>query len=241
MSAGNGRNPGNLPTGAKASSSDVADFLKKVARTPAPATGGGRGRLIFAMDATASREPTWDRACQIQGDMFMATKDLGGLEVQLVFYRGYGECKSSPWVTKSDDLVRRMTAVRCLGGHTQIRKVLRHAIRATEKQKVNAVVFVGDAMEEDIDDLCHAAGKLGMLGVPVFLFQEGQDPIAQRAFQQVARLTNGAWCRFDSSSANQLKELLSAVAVYAAGGRPALEDYGKRAGGDVRLIASQVK
>ncbi|HEX9837272.1 MAG TPA: VWA domain-containing protein [Alphaproteobacteria bacterium] len=226
---------------AKSTSADVADFLDKLARAPAVRPDGGRGRLIFAMDATASREPTWDRACHIQGEMFTATEGLGGLEVQLVFYRGFGQCKASPWVSSSRELVSRMTAVRCLGGQTQIARVLRHAISETGKRKVNALVFVGDCMEEDVDELCHLAGQLGVLGVPVFMFHEGGDPVANHAFRQIAKLSGGAYCTFDSSSAQQLRELLSAVAVFAAGGRRALADYGERTGGAVRQITSQVK
>jgi hypothetical protein len=226
---------------AKSTSGDVADFLDRLARTPAVRPEGGRGRLIFAMDATASREPTWDRACHIQGEMFIATEGLGGLEVQLVFYRGFGQCKASPWVSSSRDLVSRMTAVRCLGGQTQIARVLRHAISETGKRKVNALVFVGDCMEEDVDELCHLAGQLGVLGVPIFMFHEGGDPVANHAFRQIAKLSGGAYCTFDSSSGQQLRELLSAVAVFAAGGRRALADYGKRTGGAVRQITSQVK
>ena len=225
----------------KARRDDIADFLNKVARAPAVHTPEGRGRLIFAMDATASREPTWDRACHIQGEMFAETESLGGLEVQLVFYRGFGECKSSPWVNSSAGLVRRMTAVRCLGGRTQIGKVMSHAIKETQKKKVNALVFVGDAMEEEVDKLCHSAGELGLLGVPMFIFHEGDDPVARMGFEQMARLTHGACCRFDAASAHQLRELLNAVAVYAAGGRRALEDYGKRAGGAALKITSQMK
>jgi hypothetical protein len=229
----------NVPS--KAGSQEVTDFLEKLARTPSVRSAEGRGRLIFAMDATASREPSWDQACHIQGEMFQSTDTLGGLEVQLVFFRGFGECKSSPWVNSSDALVRRMTAVRCLGGRTQIGKIFRHAMRETEKRKVNALVYVGDCMEENVDELCHAAGQLGVLGVPVFVFQEGNDPVATQAFRQFAHLTNGAYCHFDSSSASQLKELLAAVAVYAAGGLKALEDYGRRAGAEVARITSQVK
>ena len=222
-----------------ASSAEVEAFLEHVAATPKPA--GGRGRLIFAMDATASRAPTWDHACQIQGQMFEETAMLGGLEIQLVYYRGFGECRHSDWVADSRSLVRRMTGVVCLGGHTQIRKVLRHAIDETGKKKVDAVVFVGDCMEEDADELCHLAGELGLLGVPVFIFHEGAEPTAARTFRQIAKLSNGAYCSFDAASARQLRDLLGAVAVYAAGGRRALEDYGRRAGGAVLQIASQVK
>ncbi len=226
---------------AKATSDDVAAFVDKIARTPAVKPAGGKGRLIFAMDATASREPTWDRACHIQAEMFTETEALGGLEVQLVYYRGFGECKSSPWVDSPAELVKRMTAVRCLGGQTQLGRILKHALKETNKKKVNALVFVGDCLEEDVDKLCHTAGKLGLLGVPAFMFQEGYEPGATRGFKQIAKLTNGAHCRFDSSSARQLRELLSAVAVYAAGGRAALEHYGKRAGETVRQITNQVR
>jgi hypothetical protein len=224
-----------------AGSGEVADFLRKLAATPAPRPDAGkRGRLLFALDATASRQPTWDRACHIQAEMFKETAALGGLDIQLVFYRGFGEFRSTGWLGDSHELARRMIGVSCLGGRTQIAKLLRHALAETRRQKINALVFVGDAMEEDVDELGHLAGELGLLGVPVFVFHEGRDPVAARTFQQIARLSNGAYCRFDANSAQQLRELLSAVAVFAAGGRPALENYSRRAGGAVLQITRQL-
>ena len=228
-----------LPT--QQNADQIPAFLAQVAATPAVKSASGRGRLLYAMDATASREPSWDQACHLQAEMFKATDGLGGLEVQLVFFRGFGECKSTPWVTTSDELVSRMVKVRCLGGRTQIRKILRHAIRETDSRRVNALVFVGDAFEEDIDDVCDVAGELGVRGVPAFVFQEGNDPIATGAFRQIAKLTGGAHCSFDLASAQQLRELLSAVAVFAAGGRMALEDYSSKKGGTARLISNQMK
>ncbi len=220
---------------AKASSrGDVDAFLKQV-RGLQPATSG-RGRLIFAMDATMSRQPSWDMALALQGDMFRAVKAVGGLDVQLVYFRGFKECQASRWVGDPDALDRLMRQVSCQGGHTQIRKVLSHARAETEKTNVNAVVYVGDAMEEDIDQLSQLAGELGLIGVPVFLFQEGHDPLAERAFREIARLTRGAYCRFDAGSAVQLRELLTAVAVYATGGRKALENFGGESGAAVRLL-----
>ena len=221
--------------------SEVDAFLQRLAASPAPSPAGRKGRLLFALDATASRQPTWDRACAIQGEMFRETDALGGLEVQMAFYRGFGEFRATKWISSSAELIRSMTAVSCLGGQTQIRRVLRHALAESRKGSVNAVVFVGDCMEEDADELCGLAGELGMRGVPVFVFQEGSEPLAQRTFRQIARLSHGAWCRFDSSSARQLRDLLSAVAVYAAGGRRALADYGKRHRGDILRIAQQLE
>ena len=229
----------NLPS--QPGGKDVQDFLDRLARTPAVRSSTGRGRLLFAMDATASREPSWDRACHIQGEMFKATDGLGGLEVQLIYFRGFGECKATRWMDRSDTLVRAMTSVRCLGGRTQIGRVLKHTIAETKKRKVDALVFIGDCMEEEVDELCASAGELGVLGVPVFVFQEGDDPAASLAFRQFATLTGGAHCRFDSSSASQLKELLAAVAVFAAGGRKALADFSRTAGSAVAQITSQVR
>ena len=214
---------------------EVTQFLRKVAHTPAATSA--RGRLVFAMDATASRQPTWDRACQWQGDMFEAT---GGLSVQLLWYRGYGEFQAEPWLTASSELQRRMSSVQCRGGLTQINRVLEHTVRETKQHRVNALVLVGDFLEEAIDPLCHQAGQLGVLGVPAFVFQEGNDPDAARGFREIARLTRGAYCAFDGSSARQLRELLAAVAVYATGGRPALEQFSQRHGGLVRQLTRQL-
>ena len=225
----------------KSSKTAIDAFVKQVRSMPAIKSGQERGRLIFAMDATASREPTWDRACQIQGEMFSQTAALGGLDIQLCYYRGFEEFEASPWLSSADTLLQRMTSVSCRGGYTQIEKVLRQAIEQTRQKKVQALVFVGDCMEEDVDRLCHLAGELGMLGVPAFLFHEGEEPTAQRAFREIARLTRGAYCAFDATSAGQLRDLLSAVAVYAAGGHKALQDFSNNRGEVVRRLTRQLR
>ena len=224
----------------KSSKSAIDAFVKQVRSMPATRAGGERGRLIFAMDATASREPTWDRACQIQAEMFSETAALGGLDIQLCYYRGYGEFEASPWLSSADALLQRMTSVSCRGGQTQLEKVLRQAIAQTKQKKVQALVFVGDCMEEDVDRLCHLAGELGMLGVPAFMFHEGAEPVAQRAFREIARLTRGAYCGFDASSAGQLRDLLRAVAVYAAAGQKALQNFSKDRSEVVRQLTRQL-
>jgi hypothetical protein len=224
-----------------ASAGEVDAFLRQVAATPARGPAGARGRLIFAMDATASREPTWERASQIQAAMFSETADLGGLEVQLVFYRGFLELEASAWFGEADALLKRMTRVHCAAGLTQIARVLKHAIEEAGKGRVNALVFVGDCMEESADELAGLAGRLGLLGVPVFLFQEGRDSTAERTFRDIARLSGGAWCPFDAASPKTLRDLLSAVAVFAAGGRKALERFGEKRGGAVLQLTHQVR
>jgi hypothetical protein len=219
------------------SRAEIDAFLEQV-KGLAPAAGNGqRGRLIFALDATMSRQPTWDTACALQADMFREAAAIGGLDVQLVYYRGLIECRASGWVSQADKLAGLMSRIDCRGGHTQIGKVLAHARRETEKSRVQALVFVGDAMEEKLDDLCQAAGELKLLGVPAFMFQEGYDPVAEQAFREVARLSGGAYCRFDPGAAQQLRELLRAAAAYAAGGMRALADLSaRRDAGAMKLI-----
>lgn len=224
----------------EASSADVESFLKRLERSPARAEAG-RGRLIFALDATASRQPTWDRAAQLQAEMFVAASTVGALRIQLCFYRGFGEFRASPWIGESERLVRLMTSVVCRAGQTQIGKVLQHAVNVSLEQRVGALVFVGDCIEEPLDPLGARAGELGALGVPAFMFHEGRDERAAYAFRQIAQLSGGAYCRFDSGSADALRELLRAVAVFAAGGRPALRRLAASSGPEVRRIAHQMR
>ncbi len=229
------------PVSGRSVRSDVQDFVAKM-KTAAPTATGVPGRLVFAMDATMSRQPTWDLALSLQSDMFAVVKDVGGLDVQLVYFRGLNECRASRWVSDPSELARLMTTVSCRGGLTQLARVLTHAAEETGRRRVNAVVFVGDAMEEDIDYVCSKAGALGLLGVPVFLFQEGMEPSVTRAYTEIARLTKGATCRFDAGSAEQLRALLRAVAVYASGGRKALMALSARAGEKgAQLLLSQMK
>ena len=231
--------PGKAPAEGSASA-EIEAFLAD-ARALAAAAKGEAGRLIFALDATMSRQPTWDRACALQGEMFAEAARIGGLSVQLVYYRGLAECRASRWVADARALAGLMERIDCRGGHTQIRKVLSHARSEAEKRRPRALVFVGDAMEENPDTLAEQAGELGLLGVPVFVFQEGHDPVAEPVFRDIARLSGGAWCRFDSRSAEELRALLRAVAAYAAGGRAALADHSRNHGGKARLLLQQMR
>ena len=224
-----------LPEARPSAAEDIAAFVAK-ARAMSPHREGAKGRMVFALDATMSRQPTWDMACALQADMFREAASIGSLDIRLVYYRGLSECRATGWISDSGQLARLMGKIDCQGGNTQIGKVLSEARREAVASAVRAVVFVGDAMEEAVDDLCAKAGELGLLKVPVFMFQEGHDVAAEQAFREIARLTGGAWCRFDPGAAAQLRELLRAAAAYAAGGREALLRLSKTGSGAAKLI-----
>lgn len=209
-------------TPATSSSGDVAAFIKQVNALGSSKAPGERGRLLFALDATMSRQPTWDLACQLQAEMFETLAGTQSLEVQLLYFRGLGECKASKWVPNASALARVMAGIDCRGGNTQIGKVFSHARAEHARQKINALVYVGDALEENVDRLAQQAGELGLLGCPVFIFHEGHDPVAGAAFKEFARVSKGAYARFDANAPRELAALLRAVAAYAAGGRASL-------------------
>ena len=232
----------NRPSSAPTASPrvEIDRFLDQVKELGPAVKTGRRGRLIFALDATMSRQPTWDQACSLQAEMFREAAAVGGLDIQLVYYRGFGECRASSWIGDSDRLGALMSGIDCRGGQTQIAKVLAHALRENETGKVVVLVFVGDAMEESLDELCSRAGELGLRNVKAFMFQEGQDPICEQAFREIARLTGGAFCRFAPGAAHELAELLRAAAAYAAGGLKALADL-KAHGPAVARLIEQLK
>lgn len=221
----------------KSSQGEIEAFLRQ-ARQPGPPADASRGRLIFALDATMSRQPTWDMACKLQGEMFSAAAAAGNLSVQLVYFLGQRESRASRWVNNAESLRALMERIDCRGGLTQIAQVLSHAKREAEKKPLAALVYVGDSMEESMDELLGLAGELGLRGVKAFIFHDGREPAAETTFRQIAQLTGGAYLPFDMNSAAELRALLVAVATYAAGGRRALEaldnDIARRLLADMR-------
>ena len=211
-----------LSTREKSSQGEIDAFLRDAKHLALP-TGTTSGRLIFALDATMSRQPTWDMACGLQGEMFSSVVATGNLSIQLVYFRGQRECRASRWVDNAESLRAVMEKIDCRGGLTQIARVLAHAKKEAEKQRLAALVYVGDSMEENTDELLGLAGELGLRGVRAFVFHDGRDPTAESAFRQIAQLTGGAYLPFDKNSAAELRALLVAVAAYAAGGLKALE------------------
>jgi hypothetical protein len=216
--------------------SEIDHFLDAATKLPS-SFAAKRGRLIFAFDATMSRQPTWDLAQNVQGKMFATAAAHGGLDVQLVYYRGFGECKASRFVSAGLHLAGLMSKIRVEAGRTQIEKVLRHALAETLHAPIAALVFVGDAMEEEVDILAGRAAELGLRQVKCFVFQEGRDKTVEQAFRKIASLSGGAYASFDLSAPDRLAALLSAAAAYAAGGRRALEiesrGRGQRTAGDL--------
>jgi hypothetical protein len=206
--------------------SAVEAFLKKQM---------ARGRIAFVIDATASRQQTWDQAARLQNAMFRETANIGGLDMQLVYYRGIDECRASRWVCDGQTLARIMSEIFCRSGETQIATALTHVRREHAKQKINAVILISDACEEVPERLYAEAHELG---APIFAFQEGGDAVVAEVYRELAKITSGAYSVFDAGSAGKLRELLCAVAAFATGGIQALE---KQQTSGARLLLTQMQ
>ena len=190
-----------------------------------------RGRLLFGLDATASRSATWELARELQAKMFREAAPIGKLDVQLVFYGG-GSCRKTEWVSSGEELARLMGKIACDAGMTQIGRVLDHVLCEHEQAPVQAVTFIGDAMEEEIYMLAPKAAKLGAAGVPIFIFQEGRNPDVRKAFRLLALKSGGAYFEFNPDkprAVEQLSEQLNAVARLAVGDTKALQNIARSA------------
>ena len=198
------------------------------------------GRIIFAMDATSSRAGTWIMAQRIQADMFNALPQDSRMDVQLVYFRGFKECRASKWLSDADSLVGIMGRVKVSVGITQIERVLKHAVMESKSNFINALIFVGDDFEEEPNDIFPYARLLGEQGIPIFMFQEGYQMKVEGVYREIAALSKGAYARFDEGAAQSLADMLKAVATFAVGGMEALEQLGHE-GGSARLLLEQMK
>jgi hypothetical protein len=234
-----GQNDKKAPVARASGGANVDAFLDAAKKVPAPSSQS-RGRLIFALDATMSRQPTWDLAQGLQAQMFQVAADHGGLDVQLVYYRGFNECRASNFVSGGQGLAALMSKINVRAGTTQLVKVLRHAAEEARRAKVAVLVFVGDAFEENAEAAYGAAGELALAGVKAFMFQEGDSALVQTVFSEVARLTGGAYGAFNAGAAARLEALMRAAAAYAAGGQSALQVQADR-NEAARLLLRQMR
>jgi hypothetical protein len=184
------------------------------------------GHLIFGLDLTGSRQPNLAAARIATKAMFAALEGIGKIAVKLIYYRGTDECRASKWYQDPEILCRSMLGLSCEVGETQIARLLGAALH--EEQELEAVVFIGDHCEDDADRLMQLAHKLGRKSIPLFVFHECADDDyrslkAKPVFKRMAKASGGRYVEFRRSSGAVLKEILSSVAAFSAGGTKALE------------------
>ena len=201
-------------------------------------------RVILAL-ANHGRSPGWDRAKALQRQMFDAAVG-SGLEMKFAFYgsddaAGVRRCRiTTRWINDPDDMAGLMDRAECnCGCYVYIRDALGQAVKENEDRPMRAVIIVGDASHDDPDGLDEAAisaNRLRRAGTRVFLMQLGDDLITARRLQYLARVSGGAYFRFDPrTQERQFSEMWNPVSVYASGGEEAV----KMAGGQAATLLLQ--
>ena len=116
------------------------------AEPPVEAGTPGGPRLIFAVDATASREPAWTAARQVTDALVKALP--GELDVALAVHGG-SRVHTFTTFTKE----RRHASRPCRGGFVPGRfdQAASDLLASLKHQAVRVVVYIGDVFEESFD------------------------------------------------------------------------------------------
>lgn len=179
----------------------------------------GPTNIGFVIDATASREDTWEDAKTIQCDMFNQIAGMGQMRLRLVHFGG-DELTDRGYANSPDIVHAQMNETVCRGGSTQIIESLDALLASPDADQPRSIILVGDSFEEDSDALLERATTLADKKIKVYAFQEGDESDAAYAFRMLAEKTGGAYAVFGADM--PLKELCQGVALQAIGGNAAL-------------------
>ncbi|WP_235355384.1 vWA domain-containing protein [Aliterella atlantica] len=201
-----------------------------------------RPRLLFAMDATASREASWNIAKEITGAMFEAVP--GELDVALVYHSGGRLQQMTEFSSQAKAFLDKVQSVRCSAGGTALNQILD---AATQAPGLKALIYIGDCFEENPALAVELAEQLKLRGVRCFMFHDSSSQSqgydtqgASRVFKEIARITGGALLPFHEKSPALVRELLAAIALYATGGIKALKQKTKLLPA-ARLLLEQIQ
>src|SRR5262249_42721485 len=215
----------------------MEDALGRMLGEEGEKTAPGTPRVILAL-ANFARSG-WDRAKVLQRAVFKAAAG-SGLEMKFAFYggddaAGVRRCRiTTRWITDPDDMAAVMDRAECsCGCYVNIRDVLAQSVKEAEERPLRAVIIVGDTFHDDPDGLDEAAisaNRLRRAGARVVLVQLGDDLNTARRLQYLARVSGGAYFRFDPrTQERQFSEMWKAVSAYASGGEEAVKMTGGQA------------
>jgi hypothetical protein len=190
--------------------------------------------LVFAVDATASREPAWAAARQVTDALVKALP--GALDVALAVHGGSRVHTFTAFTSDANTLRDRAAGVACQAGVTRLLPILSASLK---QPGVRVVIYVGDVFEESVIQGRRLADAMGAQGTRLIVLHDTADPAARRdadVFWDFAKRTGGCVLPFDASASGRLRDLLSAVAVYAVGGEKLLRERRHDLPGAIALL-----
>ena len=204
------------------------------AEPPAETGTPCRPRLVFAVDATASREPAWAAARQVTDALVKALP--GELDVALAVHGGSRVHTFTAFTSDASTLRDRAAGVACHAGMTRLLPILATSLK---QQSVRVVIYIGDVFEESLPQGRQLADAMGGRGTKLIVLHDTADPGARRdaeVFWDLAKRTGGCVLPFDAGASGKLRDILSAVAVYAVGGEKLLRERRHALPGAVALL-----
>jgi hypothetical protein len=193
---------------------------ERAALRTAAAQNRPRARLVFAVDATASRSAAWDTARRVTDTLFQALP--GQLDVALAVHGGDRVHTFTEFVSDPNVLRDTAAGISCVGGHTKLIDIMQ---RTSDARDVKVLLYIGDSFEESIEQAREAADALKARGVRLIVLHDlpGENKAAGDVFADLARRADGLVLPFDAGAAARIREILEAVAVLAVGGVKLLE------------------
>jgi len=190
--------------------------------------------IIFAVDATASREHFWSETIKIQDKMFSTAQKAGAnLHAQLVSYSGEtfdGEIHRTPWHNDAHALSDHLRSVRCAPSQTQIEKVFRHALNECCKRDVHALILVGDSYEENVPTLVRLASQINQKGIKLFMFHDTKTTCTAEdtltVFKKIAKAAEGFYVPFNVGDLAVLGDYLKVVGALATKNKTVIDHTG---------------
>lgn len=181
-----------------------------------------RARLVFALDATGSRQVTWETCAVPLTDALLTALPGHQLDVALAWYGG-GRVTFTGFTSHLGTLRDRAAGVRPKAGRTQFLEILTRCVLQTEGVKV--VCLVADTFEESPPLALKLADALKARGTRLLILHDSASQTFGGAeiFAQMAERTGGAVLPFDASALPRMKDLVGAIGVLAVGGTPMLE------------------
>jgi hypothetical protein len=204
------------------------------AEPPADIGAPSRPRLVFAVDATASREPAWAAARQVTDALVKALP--GELDVALAVHGGSRVHTFTAFTSDARTLRDLAAGVDCHAGMTRLLPILAASLK---RQAVRVVIYIGDVFEESLPQGRQLADQMGAQGIKLIVLHDTADRSARRdaeVFWDLAKRTGGCVLPFDATASGRLRDILSAVAVYAVGGEKLLRERRQTLPGAVALL-----
>lgn len=212
---------------------------KKIASVPskaalrAAAVSERRPRLVFGIDATASREPAWEAAKKITDSLF--TTLPGELDVALAVHGGGVVSMFSAFSSDVQRFRDLAAGVSCRAGHTQLVPLMQ---RTREHPDVKVFLYIGDCFEESEEEAYEAADALKARGIRAVMLHDASsgDMAARRVFEEIAKRTGGVCLDFYGGDRQAMKNIFEAVAVLAVGGIKLLQQRRSQLPGAAKLL-----